>query len=244
MILFLDFDGVLHPSQVVMGEHGPALIGDGALFMWAEPLAELLAERPHVQIVLSTSWARHLPFEQVRDFLPVTLRRRVIGSTWHRIQTDPDFSRGLQFSYWHDASRYQQVKRWANVHRLRRWVAVDDDARGWDEADRARLVQTHAETGLSVPSARVRLAAAIGNMAAAWAVADAMADLLEIPHVERGASLDNLMQWVDWWQSSYLNAIQLTPDQIAHAKAGRWWPPVSDEHIRDMPPAITRRRIP
>ncbi len=29
MILFLDFDGVLHPSQVVMGEHGPALIGDG-----------------------------------------------------------------------------------------------------------------------------------------------------------------------------------------------------------------------
>ena len=48
LILFLDFDGVLHPSQVVMGEHGPALIGDGALFMWADNLAPLLAAHPHV----------------------------------------------------------------------------------------------------------------------------------------------------------------------------------------------------
>ena len=63
MILFLDFDGVLHPARAVMGQQGPELAGDGSLFMWAEPLAELLAERPHVQIVLSTSWARHLPFE-------------------------------------------------------------------------------------------------------------------------------------------------------------------------------------
>lgn len=31
--------------------------------MWAGKLVELLAEHPHVQIVLSTSWA--LPFEQV-----------------------------------------------------------------------------------------------------------------------------------------------------------------------------------
>lgn len=156
MILFLDYDGVLHPSQVVMGEHGPTLIGDGELFMWADNLAPLLAAHPHVQIVLSTSWARHLPFEQVRDFLPVPLRRRVVGSTWHRIQTDPEFSRGLQFSYWQDASRYQQVKRWANVHRLRCWVAVDDDAKGWDEP--ARLVQTDPETGLSDPAALSRLA--------------------------------------------------------------------------------------
>lgn len=71
-----------------------------------------------------------------------------------------------------------------------------------------------------------------------------MADLLEIPKVDRGVTLDELMQWVEWWRSSYLTAIQLTPDQIAHAKAGRWWPPVSDEQIRGMPPAIARRRLP
>jgi hypothetical protein len=155
MILFLDFDGVLHPARAVMGQQGPELAGDGSLFMWAEPLAGLLAEHPHVQLVLSTSWARHLPFEQVRDFLPVALRRRVVGSTWHRIQTDPDFSRGLPFSYWRDSTRYQQVKRWVNVHRLSRWAAIDDDAKGWDEP--ARLVQTHPETGLSDPAVMARL---------------------------------------------------------------------------------------
>jgi hypothetical protein len=239
MILFLDFDGVLHPAWAVMGQHGPELAGDGSLFMWADPLAE----SSHVQIVLSTSWARHLPFEKVRDFLPVPLRRRVVGSTWHRIQTDPDFSRGLPFSYWQDASRYQHVKRWVNVHRLRRWVAIDDDAKGWDEADRARLIVTDGTLGLSAPSVRVRLAAAIGGIATSWAEADAIANLLDVPKVERGVTLDELMQWVEWWQSSYLTAIQLTPAQIAHAKAGRWWPPVSDEQIRGMPPTIAWRRL-
>ena len=78
----------------------------------------------------------------------------------------------------------------------------------------------------------------------AEAVADAMADVLTIPQVARSASCADLMQWVDWWQSSYLDAIQLTPDQIAHAKAGRWWPPVSEMQIGKMPPAIAQRRIP
>lgn len=155
MILFLDFDGVLHPARAVMGCHGPELDGEGSLFMWAEPLADLLKSRPHVQVVLSTSWTRHLPFEQVRDFLPEPLRRRVVGSTWHRIKFDPAYSRNLQFSYWQDASRYQQVKRWVNLHRLRRWVAVDDDARGWQEPE--HLVQTDPETGLSDPGAIARL---------------------------------------------------------------------------------------
>jgi hypothetical protein len=212
--------------------------------MWADPLAELLAESSHVQIVLSTSWARHLPFEQVRDFLPVPLRRRVIGSTWHAIHTDPEFSRGLQLSYWQDSTRYQQVKRWVNVHHLRRWVAIDDETNGWGEAGRDKLVATNNNLGPSAPSARVRLAAAVGNMGSAWDVADAMASVLSIPQVARSASCAELVQWVEWWQSSYLNAIERPPDQIAAMKASHWWPPVSDVEIRKMPPAIARRCIP
>lgn len=131
-----------------MGEHGPTLIGDGELFMWADSLAPLLAAHSHVQLVLSTSWARHLPFERVRDCLPVALRRRVVGSTWHRIQTDPTFSQGLPYSYWQDATRYQQVRRWA---------AIDDDADGWADVDRTRLVHTRADSGLSDPAALSRL---------------------------------------------------------------------------------------
>jgi hypothetical protein len=105
------------------------------------------------------------------------------------------------------------------------WIAVDDQP-GWADADRDKLVVTDSNLGLSAPSARVRLAAAVGNMTGAWAVADAMADVL-IPQVARSASSADLVQWVDWWQSSYLRATELTPDQIAAAKAGHWWPPVS-----------------
>ena len=36
-------------------------------------------------------------------------------------------------------------------------VAIDDDAEGWDSSDRARLVQTDAETGLSDPAVVARL---------------------------------------------------------------------------------------
>lgn len=155
MILFLDFDGVLHPARAYFGQHVPEFDGEGSLFMWAEPLAELLAGYPHVQIVLSTSWVRHVPFEQVRDFLPVRLRRRVTGSTWHSILHDPAYSQNLPMAYWHDSSHYQQVRRWIRLHRLRKWVALDDDADGWDEP--ARLVQTHPETGLSDPAVVARL---------------------------------------------------------------------------------------
>ncbi|WP_157302118.1 HAD domain-containing protein [Thauera phenylacetica] len=44
---------------------------------------------------------------------------------------------------------------------LRRWVAVDDDAKGWDEP--ARLVQTNPETGLSDPSVVARLSGLLGE---------------------------------------------------------------------------------
>lgn len=123
--------------------------------MWAEPLAELLSGLPHVQIVLSTSWVRHIPFEQVRELLPMPLRRRVIGSTWHCILHDPEYSRNLPMTYWHASSRYQQVRRWVRLHRLRKWVAIDDDAECWHEPE--RLVQTNPDLGLSDPVVVARL---------------------------------------------------------------------------------------
>jgi hypothetical protein len=245
MILFLDFDGVLHPDAVYLERGRPELRGDGELFMWAGHLVDVLASAPHVRIVLSTSWARELRFSRARDYLPAELRPRVIGATWHSGMATDDEHRPLgRGTLWDTSTRYQQIRRYVDRAGITDWIAVDDQPEGWAAADRDKLVATDSSLGLSAPSALVSLAAAVGNMASAWAVADAMADVLTIPQVERSATCADLVQWVEWWQSSYLNAIQLTPDQIAHAKAGRWWPPVSDEQIRDMPPAIAQRRIP
>ena len=83
MILFLDFDGVLHPDAVYLERGRPVLRADGEPFMWSCHLVDALASASHVRIVLSTSWARELRFARARDYLPAELRPRVIGATWH-----------------------------------------------------------------------------------------------------------------------------------------------------------------
>lgn len=245
MILFLDYDGVLHPDAAYLVRGRPELRADGELFMWAGHLVDVLASAPHVRIVLSTSWARELRFARARDYLPAELRPMVIGATWHSGMATDDEHRPLgRDTWWDAATRYQQIRRYVDRAGITDWIAVDDQPEGWADADRDKLVATDSNLGLSAPSARVRLAAAVGNMTGALAVADAMADVLTIPQVARSASCADLVQWVEWWQSSYLSAIELPPDQIAAMKAGRWWPPVSDVEIREMPPAIAQRRIP
>ncbi len=83
MILFLDFDGVLPPDEAYLVHGRPVLRAEGELFMWAPLLVNVLADFLMVRIVLSTSWTRDLRFTRARDWLPETLRARVIGATWH-----------------------------------------------------------------------------------------------------------------------------------------------------------------
>lgn len=60
MILFLDFDGVLHPDAVYLTRHGVELRAEGELFMWAPILEKLLDDCPHIKVVLTTSAQRPL----------------------------------------------------------------------------------------------------------------------------------------------------------------------------------------
>lgn len=151
MILFLDFDGVLHPSSVYLRNGKPVLDADGELFMWAPLLVDALSDFPDCQIVLSTNWVRRLDFELTRDFLPVGLRERVIGSTWYSVMKTPGYNDGLTFSYWSDATRHQQIKHWVQFNGLSagKWVAIDDDASGWHESDSGNLVLVDGNIGLS-----------------------------------------------------------------------------------------------
>ena len=158
MILFLDFDGVLHPDAAYLVNGRPTLKGSGELFMWAPLLVDVLADFPHVQIVLSTSWARELTFNRARRWLPVALRTRVIGATWHSAMAfRPDGFR-VNPTWWDTATRYQQIKRYATRAGLTSWVAVDDQPEGWDAADCDKLIQTNGDTGLSDIAAQVSLA--------------------------------------------------------------------------------------
>lgn len=146
--LFLDFDGVLHPDEVYRVGERIVLRMDGFnLFEWAEVLSELIAPYSELQIVLSTSWVRQLGFEVSRAYLPESLQRRVVGATWH--ETVP---RG-----WDKLTRYQQIQRNVATHRHERWLAIDDDCRGWSDEHRSNIVVTDSLLGLGAASAQDEL---------------------------------------------------------------------------------------
>lgn len=146
--LFLDFDGVLHPDEVYRVGERIVLRMDGfSLFEWAEVLSELIAPYPELQIILSTTWVRQLGFEVARAYLPESLQRRVVGATWH--ETVP---RG-----WEKLTRYQQIQRNVATHRHERWLAIDDDCRGWSDEHRSNIVVTDSLLGLGAASTQDEL---------------------------------------------------------------------------------------
>lgn len=147
MILFLDFDGVLHPDAAFLDKGRPVLRADGELFMWASHLIDALAPHPHVKIVLSTSWVRVRGFSRARDALPEPLCKRVIGATWHTAIGRDDES----YWWWTNATRYQQIVRYVERAKLERWIALDDDDAEWAESARHRLILTNPDKGISDP---------------------------------------------------------------------------------------------
>jgi len=158
MILFLDFDGVLHPSEVYMVKGKPELLYEGELFMWVYHLEQILEGHLDVKIVLSTTWARRLGFQRAKGYLPASLQKRVIGATWHSAMKWDDESRPMNSqSWWDNATRYQQIAGYIERAKVQEWVAIDDDDAGWPESERHRLVYTKEWLGLGDPEARERL---------------------------------------------------------------------------------------
>lgn len=158
-ILYLDFDGVLHPCDVLRHREThelylpPELVAQGhRLFEHAELLASLLEPYADVRIVLSTSWAYALGFEVALSHLPAPLAQRVIGSTWDTPMTPHQL-----------VARGRQVL--ADVERRSpdAWLAIDDNSENWPEAHLSSLVRTHPELGISEPAVLAALLAALAR---------------------------------------------------------------------------------
>lgn len=155
-ICYLDFDGVLHSSEVFLSRHlGIHMRAPGrALFEWAPILAELMEPYPDVSIVLSTSWVGEWGEEFARGVLPPALQHRVIGATY-----TPDNLRF--FDAW---PRGRQVNSDVQTRKPSRWFAIDDDDRGWPPAAADRLVLTDGLTGISSDSAQNAIRLALSSL--------------------------------------------------------------------------------
>lgn len=85
-LLYLDFDGVLHDSEVWFNVARSAYIDTPgrSLFEWAPILVQLLEPHSDIEIVLSTNWARVHSFNRAKYSFPADLWDKVIGATFDR----------------------------------------------------------------------------------------------------------------------------------------------------------------
>lgn len=147
VILFLDFDGVLHPDAVYRRLDGRIeLRASGELFMWAPLLEEILEDYPELRIVLSTSWVRVLGFRRARERLPAKLAERVIGATWHSAMG----RNSLDVIGWDHQTRFQQISAYlSRSPNPTPWLAIDDDDVGWPDEQKSSLILTDPVKGLA-----------------------------------------------------------------------------------------------
>lgn len=140
VILFLDFDGVLHSDW----DRGPIQ------FQRMPLITELLRGLSHVNVVLTTSWRETVPIEQLRLHFAEDLRHRVIGTT-------PVMDTEAAETFPHPlskASRQAECEAWMwitgrwTAKSKPAWVAVDD-RKWWFVVDCPWLVHINPKTALT-----------------------------------------------------------------------------------------------
>jgi hypothetical protein len=125
MLLFLDFDGVLHPT-------------DGEKFnqKCLNILESVLVEYPEIMIVISSSWREFMDLTQMREHLGEVIGEKVVGIT-------PIISQSHQKHI-----RYQEVLKYLNDEGSdHAWVALDDETYCYPE--HAPVVWCNGSTGMS-----------------------------------------------------------------------------------------------
>lgn len=111
-LLFLDFDGVLHPEGCAQRH----------LFCRLPLLEDLLRQMPHVPIVISSTWRVNHGFDALRARFSKDVAERVIGVT-PRIQDVKEIPDQLR-AY----EREAEINAWLKQNRTvaSAWTALDD----------------------------------------------------------------------------------------------------------------------
>jgi hypothetical protein len=127
-LLFLDFDGVLHPCSAGVDDH----------FCRTSLLADALAGS-HCRVVISSSWRHHFPLRKLLSSLPMAVQRLVVGATGA-----PHVGR------W---PRYNEICTYVRLHSPGSdWRALDDS---WIEFPRScpELIACDPNVGLALAQA-------------------------------------------------------------------------------------------
>lgn len=121
--LFLDFDGVLHPTA-----HGSALFSQ-------LPLLEKVLEDLSCQIVISSSWRFHVGLNQLREYFSREVQSQIVGVTGK--------------PYIGAYARFHEINAYVSENSLIDWRALDDSY--WEFPKGCpQLIRCNPNTGLSV----------------------------------------------------------------------------------------------
>lgn len=159
MLIFLNFNGVLHPNAVVLFAGKPIVQApyesEFEVCEWGSILESMLIEidpNEQIKIVLTTNWAHQLGWEKAAEYLPDSLKKRVIGST------NGDLAR------YSIMNGFRLIEDFLNNHHCNVWLAIDDDSYGWSGELRQHLVMTEGALGLNTAKAQIELKAKLVNM--------------------------------------------------------------------------------
>ncbi len=122
MILFLDFDGVLHPWGCPRDEY----------FCYLPTLEGVLRDYTYVEIVICSDWRFTHSMEELRGKFSPDIALRVRGQT-PSLTTGTGKLSGLRRR---EATKFLQ----ANNLDLTRWCALDDWSQLWEPIDRRIIV--------------------------------------------------------------------------------------------------------
>jgi hypothetical protein len=151
VVLYLDLDGVVHHEQVLWHPHkgiymSPYEAPGRSLFEWVPILEAALDPYPSVALVLSSTWCIRPGYSATLKRLPLSLRSRFIGGTYHKRVHGAD---PWNLAMFRGMPRGEQVLEDALRRKPRQWLALDDDLEGWPEACRENLIACEGTTGLS-----------------------------------------------------------------------------------------------
>jgi hypothetical protein len=123
--LFLDFDGVLHPS----------LCNDNDRFSKVNFLSQALTSSP-CQIIISSSWRFQFTLDQLRKMLPISISNLVVDAT----------GEALNGQY----ARYNEIKYWLESKQkpFSDWKALDDAINEFP-LDCPNLIATKSSQGIT-----------------------------------------------------------------------------------------------
>jgi HAD domain in Swiss Army Knife RNA repair proteins len=124
-VLFLDFDGVLHPEGCAERDHFCYLPN----FCEALRVADRNGSMP---LVISSLWRHHCTLDQIRANFPQDLKKRIVGVTPY--MTDAELQRISDWAPYggeqsRNCHRQREVLMWMNAHApTGNWLAIDDRA--------------------------------------------------------------------------------------------------------------------